>query len=265
MSRIDRKWFAEEFSCEDVYKDAPLSIPLSGGSTTILTSPHMHAVALSQLAPVLRTGARAVDLGCGLGYIAGCMQLLTEKPVLAVDASLAVIESAKSKFAGDARMKLVEFAHGDLDTLHNRSFDAISLGFCLGSVDPRIVQSLSVGGRALIPIGEPGTEQVLTLVEKTSESAFSYKEVMSCLFSLDGDVAEKKSLPNVDDVRQQLAEHQMKIKAWRQDYSSKMGRNPSLTDMRKDSVISSTLDEIRGLTEKLERIKSKLKSSSSKP
>merc|ERR1712176_1510651 len=70
MLSIDRKNYAPRSEGEDsAYEDRPLPI----GYKATISAPHMHAHALCLLADHLKTGAHALDVGCGSGYLCACM------------------------------------------------------------------------------------------------------------------------------------------------------------------------------------------------
>ena len=47
------------------YIDRPLGI----GWNTTISAPHMHAMTLEHLAKYLKPGGRAIDIGCGSGFL----------------------------------------------------------------------------------------------------------------------------------------------------------------------------------------------------
>ena len=57
------------------YIDRPLSI----GWNTTISAPHMHAMTLEHLAKFLKPGGRAIDIGCGSGYLTAIMAVALGK------------------------------------------------------------------------------------------------------------------------------------------------------------------------------------------
>merc|ERR1719217_1669778 len=57
------------YAPRDAYADQPQPI----GHNATISAPHMHAHALELLADFLTPGARALDVGCGSGYLCACM------------------------------------------------------------------------------------------------------------------------------------------------------------------------------------------------
>lgn len=45
-----------------------------------MSAPHMHAHCLEVLEPMLRPGARVLDVGSGTGYLTACMGFMVRPP-----------------------------------------------------------------------------------------------------------------------------------------------------------------------------------------
>lgn len=72
MLTVDR----ENYSKMHPYRDTPQSI----GYGATISAPHMHAAALELLIDHLTSGEKALDVGCGTGYLTACMAtMLGEK------------------------------------------------------------------------------------------------------------------------------------------------------------------------------------------
>ena len=67
MSAVDRKFFVKH--ADFAYSDAPQQL---GGGMSV-SAPHLHASCLQVLATRLRPGAKALDIGCGSGYVTAAM------------------------------------------------------------------------------------------------------------------------------------------------------------------------------------------------
>jgi protein-L-isoaspartate(D-aspartate) O-methyltransferase len=53
--------------------------PISIGSNATISTPQQHATVLSLLVDVLQPGKKALDIGCGSGYLASAMAVLVGK------------------------------------------------------------------------------------------------------------------------------------------------------------------------------------------
>lgn len=61
-----------KYSRVNPYTDAPQGI----GYGVTISAPHMHAHALELLKNHMTNGSRALDVGCGSGYLTVCMSLM---------------------------------------------------------------------------------------------------------------------------------------------------------------------------------------------
>lgn len=61
-----------KYSKNNPYTDAPQGI----GYGVTISAPHMHAHALELLKSHLTNGSKALDVGCGSGYLTVCMALM---------------------------------------------------------------------------------------------------------------------------------------------------------------------------------------------
>ena len=68
---VDRCFYAPK----DPYIDCPQ--PLGHGIN--LSAPHMFAHALERLEEQLKEGSKALDIGCGAGYLTACMTVMVLK------------------------------------------------------------------------------------------------------------------------------------------------------------------------------------------
>lgn len=70
----------------------------------------------------IREGDRVLDLACGTGIISKRLQLLSGRPIVAIDLSDKMIEKAKAKYEGD---KTIRFEACDFLVFDERGFDWI--------------------------------------------------------------------------------------------------------------------------------------------
>eukprot|EP00438_Fugacium_kawagutii_P023171 Skav200828 [mRNA] locus=scaffold3034:90460:91785:+ [translate_table: standard] len=79
MVKVDRSNYAPQ----NPYTDAPQPL----GHQATISAPHMHAHALELLRNHLQPGMRALDVGCGSGYLAAVMARMVgiEGQVVAID------------------------------------------------------------------------------------------------------------------------------------------------------------------------------------
>merc|ERR1712216_444113 len=100
------------YAPRDVYADQPQPI----GHQATISAPHMHAHALDLLADHLLPGARALDVGCGSGYLSACMARMVgpKGTVIGVDHLVPLVELATANTAKSDD----DLLHGRLALLH---------------------------------------------------------------------------------------------------------------------------------------------------
>eukprot|EP00475_Leptophrys_vorax_P000677 TRINITY_DN10383_c0_g1_i1.p1 TRINITY_DN10383_c0_g1~~TRINITY_DN10383_c0_g1_i1.p1 ORF type:complete len:329 (-),score=97.59 TRINITY_DN10383_c0_g1_i1:387-1373(-) len=233
MRDVDRAAFAAGAvnGGGDVYEDKPCKM-----EGTVMTAPHMHALALQALAerlssPTVEEVKSAADIGCGSGYVAAVMEKLfpNAEVVYAVDFEGVLKRYARLALSQFSRVKLVsasEFKNGKVDAVH--------VGFAMrkDAADEFAKERLNEGGVMIVPIGEPGTEQELFAITKRNED-LTFEKVMQCLFS-DGRITD-----SVQDLAQRLQELQEEmiavaeeLKSWRENFQrNNGGLKPNVAEM----------------------------------
>lgn len=153
MLATDRKEYAPRFP----YADCPQAI----GMGATISAPHMHAHALELLADHLVPGGRALDVGCGSGYLCACMARMVgcRGSVIGVDHIEGLVELSKSNIRqvdhdllDDAQVSLVQ-GDGWKGCPEHAPFDCIHVGAAAESVPIALLEQLKPGGRMVIPVG----------------------------------------------------------------------------------------------------------------
>ena len=174
MSRVDRGAY---YKGAGAYDDAPQRI----GSNVTISAPHMHAHALELLAPALaKPRARALDVGCGSGYLTAALGVMVGSEGVAVGIDHIeelVANSHNAVAADDARLLAssepsgpVEFHVADgFDGWPDAApYDVIHVGAAAPRMPAPLVAQLAPGGLLICPVGPDGGAQQLVQLEKAA-------------------------------------------------------------------------------------------------
>eukprot|EP00047_Mylnosiga_fluctuans_P017858 m.64934 g.64934 ORF g.64934 m.64934 type:complete len:262 (-) comp7295_c2_seq1:249-1034(-) len=178
MKAVDRG----DFAPRDAYMDAPQPI----GFSVTISAPHMHAYALEILLPVLRPGARVLDVGSGSGYLCACFHKLVgnEGIVVGIDhvpalvqASIANMRKHHGGALDDGSIRLV-CGDGRQGWPEQAPYDAIHVGAAAWPLPAPLLAQLRPGGWIVAPVGPDGGDQYLQLIKKAADGAITTKNMM---------------------------------------------------------------------------------------
>ncbi len=160
MGRVPRHRFLPRYS-PWAYDDTPL--PIGCGQT--ISQPYMVALMTQSLG--LSPDDRVLEIGTGSGYQAAVLAGLVS--------SVHTVEIVPDL----ARRARATFVALGLDNVHARCgdgyrgwpeaapFDAVMVTARAGRIPPPLLEQLRIGGRLIMPLGDTGLVQELTLVTKT--------------------------------------------------------------------------------------------------
>ena len=176
MRTVPRHEFVPEDQRARAYADTPLPI----GHDQTISQPAVVAFMTQVIRP--RPGLRVLEVGTGSGYQAAVLAE-TGARVWTVEIFRVLADEARARlqrlgYAG------VEVRHGDgyAGWPEAAPFDAIVVTAGADSIPPPLVGQLAPGGRLVMPVGDPWTDQRLVLLEKDAAGRIASRDLLPVRF-----------------------------------------------------------------------------------
>lgn len=173
--RVPREEFVPELERPLAYVNAPLPI----GQRQTISQPYIVAI-MTELLDV-RPGQSVLEIGTGSGYQAAILAALGAK-VYSVEVIAELGERALATLQRLGYAVETRIADGNLGWPEKAPFDAIIVTAAARQVPPALIAQLKPGGRMIVPIGEPGGEQVLRVIEKTADGKTAARDTLPVAF-----------------------------------------------------------------------------------
>jgi protein-L-isoaspartate(D-aspartate) O-methyltransferase len=174
--RVPREQFLQEGLSEFAYEDGPL--PIEAEQT--ISQPYIVALMLE--AAELEPMDLVLEVGAGSGYAAAVIAEIADE-VIAIER-----HETLAKLAGERMRRLgydhVSVYHGDgTRGLPDKGpFDAIIVSAAGPEVPEELLLQLEIGGRLVMPVGEPDEVQKLLKITRTGEEDFEQEELAAVRF-----------------------------------------------------------------------------------
>lgn len=125
---------------------------------------------------------RVLEIGTGSGYQAAVLAALVQQ-VYSVEVIPALAERAKATLAAEGWTNVqARVGDGRLGWPEEAPFDAVLVTAASRDIPPALPEQLRPGGRMVIPVGQPGDTQFLTLIEKYNDGAITTRELLPVAF-----------------------------------------------------------------------------------
>lgn len=182
LARVPRHAFVPA----DVVDSAYLNRPLSIGHGQTISQPFIVALMTDLLD--LEPGCSVLEIGTGSGYQAAVLaELGASVYSMEIVAPLAEAAAARLRDLGYATVA-VKAGDGNYGWPEAAPFDRIIVT-AGGRLPPALLEQLADGGKLIIPLEDPGGEQVLTLFEKSPDGTVSERAVLPVRFvPITGDI-----------------------------------------------------------------------------
>ncbi|MBC7234999.1 MAG: protein-L-isoaspartate(D-aspartate) O-methyltransferase [Chloroflexi bacterium] len=175
METVPRHLFVPPEEIDRAYADHPL--PIGYGQT--ISQPYIVAVMTELLH--LQKGDRVLEIGTGSGYQAAVLAELVDE-VYTMEIIPQLCEQARERLKslgyGDITVRCADGYYGWEE---KAPFDAIIVTAAPDHIPQPLVNQLADGGRMVIPVGPPGSYQVLWRLEKQGDQVTS-ERVMDVIF-----------------------------------------------------------------------------------
>lgn len=164
MLEIPRHIFVDEAIASRAYEDTAL--PIGYGQT--ISQPYIVA----RMTELLRSGAnlgRVLEIGCGCGYQTAILAKVAQE-VYSLERIGPLLLKARVHLR-ELRARNVKLKHADgtLGLPEFAPFDGIIVTAAATHIPEELLQQMAVGGRMVIPVGNPDQTQTLVLVERLPE------------------------------------------------------------------------------------------------
>lgn len=176
LQGVRREAFVPAGETAFAYCNAPL--PIGHGQT--ISQPFIVAIMteLLDLAP----DAVVLEVGTGSGYQAAVLAELVRR-VFTIEVVPELAAGAREALAREGYENVeVRVGDGALGWPEHAPFDAIIVTAAALEVPPALIAQLKPGGRLIVPVGPPGYEQRLILVEKDAAGAVTRRNLLPVAF-----------------------------------------------------------------------------------
>jgi len=176
MRRVPREVFVDAGLEEFAYEDNPL--PIANGQT--ISQPFV--VALMIEAAELGPSDRVLEVGAGSGYAAALMAEIARE-VCTIERHGSLVEQASERFH-KLGLRNIQLRHGDgtLGWPDGGPFDAVLVAAGGLQVPSTLRAQLRIGGRLVIPLGDPDRAQELVKLTRQSEHGFQEEHLGAVRF-----------------------------------------------------------------------------------
>ena len=185
MGVVPRHEFVAESLRQEAYEDHPLPI----GDDQTISQPYIVAAMLEHLA--LLATDRVLEVGTGSGYATALLSRLCAE-VFSVEryASLAASAEATLLRLGYENVK-IKVGDGSQGWSEYAPFGAILVSAATAEVPPALFAQLREGGRLIIPVGSPFSQELQLITKKDGQAEVRILEGCRFVPLVEGEVRDE--------------------------------------------------------------------------
>ena len=171
MARVPRHDFAPAAYRVDAYEDHPL--PIGEGQT--ISQPYIVALMLEALA--LLPAERVLEVGTGSGYVTALLAELATQ-VFSLERHAVLADAARALLAGMGYTNVrVIVGDGSQGYAECAPYDAIIVSAAAAEVPQPLLAQLREGGRMIIPVGSPDSQQLQLVRMENGQPRITLREL----------------------------------------------------------------------------------------
>lgn len=155
FDRVPRHLFLPDGMRPRAYEDAP--IPIGYGQTA--SQPSLQAAFLQILRPT--PDDKILEIGTGSGYLTALLALMCDRVYSVERVRELSVRARKALDALGIRNAALLVGDGSIGWRKFAPFDVVVVSAGSPSVPPALVDQLSEGGRLLIPVGSPDSQELV--------------------------------------------------------------------------------------------------------
>jgi len=175
MLKLPRHLFVQEAMASQAYNDTSLPI----GEKQTISQPYMVALMTELLG--LRGVERVLEIGTGSGYQAAVLSQVARR-VYTIERIPSLASGARKLFDSLGLTNIsMKIDDGSVGWAAEAPFDAIIVTAGAPDLPQALIEQLHPEGRLLVPVGDQ-VSQVLTLVRKSADGAFTVERSTPCRF-----------------------------------------------------------------------------------
>lgn len=174
MGEVRRREFVPAGVKHLAYANSPL--PIGAGQT--ISQPYIVALMTDLLNP--QPTERVLEIGTGCGYQTAILAKLAGK-VFSIEIIDSLAERAAANLKDFSNIEL-QCGDGHLGWPQAAPFDGIMVTAAASHVPDPLRRQLKIGGRLVIPVGQPNLHQELLLIRRLDETEFSTESILGVVF-----------------------------------------------------------------------------------